>query len=140
MDHDAVKLALAYLCATFRAEVDRWQARAYSRLLQGYADDLIWAGAERLLALASQGVKYYPIPTAPQWKEQIERELRQRRAHAAALHADCPTCLGSRWVDTPQGVVRCACHQRMMAAMTQIGVPQLETRDDPATGFNADAE
>ena len=132
MDQTAVKMALAYLCATFRAEVDAWQARAYTRILKGYADDLVWAGAERLVAAAGQGQKYYPIPTAPQWREQIERELRDRRKQAAALHAECQTCDGTRWVDTPRGVVRCQCHQRMMAAMTAVGTPaQLEaTHDD----------
>ena len=128
-EQSAVKMALAYLCATFRAEVDAWQARAYTRVLKGYPEDLVWAGAERLIALSARGQKYYPIPTAPQWKEQVERELRDRRKHAAALHANCQTCHGARWLDTPRGVVRCPCHQRMMAAMTQIGVPQLETTD-----------
>jgi len=132
MENDAVKMALAYLCASFRAEVDAWQARAYSRILKGYADELVWAGAERLLSAAAQGQQFYPLPTAPQWKEQIERELRARRKQAAAIHATCATCHGTRWVDTPVGVVRCQCHVRMMAAMTAVGIPaQLEaTRDE----------
>ena len=64
-----VQAGLAYLVSTFRAEVDSWQVRAYTKALAGIDAETVMAAAEHLIDQAAAGRKFYPLPNAPAWKE-----------------------------------------------------------------------
>ena len=56
-----VQSALAYLVSTFRAEVDSWQVRAYTKALAGIDAETVMAAAEHLIDQAAAGRKFYPV-------------------------------------------------------------------------------
>lgn len=117
-----VKDALAYLCATFRAEVDSWQVRAYEKALQGIPAPVVMAAAEALVEEAAQGRKFFPLPTAPDWKRAAQARLQRLRADVAK--AALSACEHDGWEQVEEDGVwkarRCACHQQAMQAMLAV--------------------
>lgn len=112
---------LEFLCQNFGAEIDAWERRAYERTLAGIDPGVVAEAAQLLVDEAAAGRKFFPIPKAPDWKGACVKVIQKRRVAAAELHKDCDVCHGSRWIDTPQGMARCGCHVRMMAAMDAVG-------------------
>ena len=119
--------ALAYLVATFRAEVDSWQVRAYQRALTDIDAETVMAAAERLIDQAAAGRKFYPLPTAPEWKQACSEVIATKRKAAFALMtASCehPSFMesyqdehGAHWTR------RCDCYQQGIKAMEAAGQP-----------------
>lgn len=130
-----VKDALAYLCATFRAEVDSWQVRAYERALAGIPAPVVMQAAETLVEAAAQGRKFYPLPTAPEWKQAAQGLVQALRAEAAK--AALATCEHGGWEQVLEDGVwkarRCACHQTAMTAMLAVA-PDVPVRAMLAEG------
>ena len=122
-----IESGLAYLCATFRAELDSFQVRAYKRALAGIAGDVVMTACERLIDEAAAGRKFYPLPTAPQWKEACAKVLDQKRRDAFRLST--ASCEHSRFMEEYQKddgtwwTRRCACYQQGMKAMEAAGQP-----------------
>jgi hypothetical protein len=127
MSSEATKAGLMLLCATFRAEVDKWQVRAYERALKDVPEPFILAGADRLVAEATAGRKFYPLPTAPEWKAACGVEIQEARKKAASLLLS--TCSHSgHWVTVTlnngvEAVRRCPCYRQAMTAMDQVATP-----------------
>ncbi|NBQ41610.1 MAG: hypothetical protein EBU23_03345, partial [Mycobacteriaceae bacterium] len=59
-----VKALALFLGATFRADIDALQLRAYARVLEGIADDVLLAAGEKLVDEAASGKRFFPVPTA----------------------------------------------------------------------------
>ena len=124
---DAIGNGLAYLCATFRAEVDSWQVRAYRRALAEIPADIIMDAAEHLIDQAANGRKFFPLPQAPQWKEACATVIKTRRQDAFKLGTsgcDHPSFMES--YQDAQGVQwtrRCDCYQRGQQLMAAAGQP-----------------
>ena len=122
-----IQAALAYLCATFRAEVDSWQVRAYQRALKDLDRETIMAAAEHLIDQAAAGRKFYPMPTAPEFKEACAGVIDRKRKAAFALGTsgcDHPGYMEEYQDD--KGVWwtrRCACYQRGKQLMEAAGQP-----------------
>lgn len=127
MSTEAVKAGLMLLCATFRAEVDQWQARAYHRALKDVPESFILAGADRLVAEAAAGRQFYPMPTAPQWKQACAAEIAQARQKASAVLLGQCSHAGHwesvRLADGTEAVRRCGCYRRALSAMDAIAAP-----------------
>lgn len=118
-----IKDALAYLCATFRATVDTWQARAYIKTLEDLPPAHVMRAAEVLVAEAAAGRKFYPLPTAPEWRKACLALLdEERKKMATTLLADCTHDGGWEQFETEDGWIarRCACHKAAMAAIRQL--------------------
>lgn len=124
---DAVKTGLLMLCATFRAEVDAWQARAYTRALKDVPEAFVMAGADRLVAEAAAGRQFYPMPTAPQWKQACAAEIAQARQKASAVLLGQCSHAGHwesvRLADGTEAVRRCGCYRRALAEMDAVAAP-----------------
>lgn len=126
MSTEAVKAGLMLLCATFRAEVDQWQARAYHRALKDVPEAFILAGADRLVNEAAGGRKFYPLPTAPDWKAACAKEITLARQKAAQLLLSTCSHSGHWETVTDHGVDavrRCACYRQAMTAMNTVAAP-----------------
>jgi hypothetical protein len=124
---DAIGNGLAYLCATFRAEVDSWQVRAYRRALATIPADIIMDAAEHLINQAANGRKFFPLPQAPQWKAACAEVIQTKRQNAFRLGTtgcDHPSFMES--YQDAQGLQwtrRCACYQRGKQLMAAAGEP-----------------
>ena len=124
---DAIGNGLAYLCATFRAEVDSWQVRAYRRALAKIPADIMMDAAERLIDQAAAGRKFYPLPTAPEWKAACVAVINTKRQDAFRLGTqgcDHPSFMES--YQDAQGrewTRRCDCYQRGQQLMAAAGQP-----------------
>ncbi len=124
---DAIGNGLAYLCATFRAEVDSWQVRAYRRALATIPADIIMDAAEHLIDQAANGRKFFPLPQAPQWKEACATVIKARRQDAFKLGTsgcDHPSFMES--YQDENGVEwtrRCQCYLRGKQLMAAAGEP-----------------
>jgi len=124
---DAIGNGLAYLCATFRAEVDSWQVRAYRRALAEIPADIIMDAAEHLIDQATNGRKFFPLPQAPQWKEACATVIKARRQDAFKLGTsgcDHPSFMES--YQDENGVEwtrRCQCYLRGKQLMAAAGQP-----------------
>ena len=124
---DAIGNGLAYLCATFRAEVDSWQVRAYRRALAKIPADIIMDAAEHLIDQAANGRKFFPLPQAPQWKEACATVIKARRQDAFKLGTsgcDHPSFMES--YQDENGVEwtrRCQCYLRGKHLMAAAGQP-----------------
>lgn len=122
-----IKNALAYLVATFRSEVDTYQARAYERALAGIPGEVVMAAAEHLIDQAAAGRKFYPMPTAPEWKEACSKVIETKRREAFQIGVS--GCEHPRFLDEYQddkGVWwtrRCACYERGKQLMAAAGEP-----------------
>ena len=124
---ETIKAGLMLLCATFRAEVDKWQVRAYERALADVPEAFILAGADRLVAEATGGRKFYPLPTAPDWKAACAVEIKEaRRKVASLLLSNCAHA--GHWetvtlVNGVDAVRRCVCYRQAMTAMDAVATP-----------------
>ena len=122
-----VQAGLAYLVSTFRAEVDSWQVRAYTKALAGIDAETVMAAAEHLIDQAAAGRKFYPLPTAPEWKAAGATVIKTRRQDAFKLGTsgcDHPSFMES--YQDAQGVQwtrRCGCYQRGQQLMAAAGQP-----------------
>jgi len=122
-----IKNALAYLVATFRAEVDSYQVRAYERVLREIPGDVVMDAAEDLINQAAGGRKYYPMPTATEWKEACSKIIQKRRK--AAFEIGASGCTHPSYLEEYQderGVWwsrRCACYERGKKLMLAAGTP-----------------
>ena len=122
-----VQAGLAYLVSTFRAEVDSWQVRAYTKALAGIDAETVMAAAEHLIDQAAAGRKFYPLPTAPEWKAACATVIKTRRQDAFKLGTsgcDHPSFMES--YQDAQGVQwtrRCGCYQRGQQLMAAAGQP-----------------
>lgn len=127
MSSEATKTGLMLLCATFRAEVDKWQVRAYERALSDVPAPFIMAGADRLVAEATAGRKFYPLPTAPEWKAACAREIQEARKKVASLLLSSCSHAG-HWesvtlANGAEAVRRCPCYRQAMTAMNEVAAP-----------------
>lgn len=132
-----IKGALAYLVATFRAEVDTYQARAYERALAEIPGDVIMEAAEDLINQAAGGRKFYPMPTAPEWKEACSKIIEKKRR--AAFLIGINGCEHPSFLEEYQderGVWwtrRCQCYERgkklMAAAGESLALPSYTERE-----------
>ena len=122
-----VQSALAYLVSTFRAEVDSWQVRAYTKALAGIDAETVMAAAEHLIDQAAAGRKFYPLPTAPEWKAACVAVINTKRQDAFRLGTqgcDHPSFMES--YQDAQGrewTRRCDCYQRGQQLMAAAGQP-----------------
>ena len=122
-----VQSALAYLVSTFRAEVDSWQVRAYTKALAGIDAETVMAAAEHLIDQAAAGRKFYPLPTAPEWKAACVAVINTKRQDAFRLGTegcDHPSFMES--YQDAQGrewTRRCGCYQRGQQLMAAAGQP-----------------
>ena len=122
-----VQAGLAYLVSTFRAEVDSWQVRAYTKALAGIDAETVMAAAEHLIDQAAAGRKFYPLPTAPEWKAACVAVINTKRQDAFRLGTqgcDHPSFMES--YQDAQGVQwtrRCGCYQRGQQLMAAAGQP-----------------
>lgn len=127
MTSSPIKNALAYLVATFRSEVDSYQARAYERALKDVAGEVVMAAAEQLINQAAAGRKFYPMPTAPEWKEAAAQVIATKRREAFQIGvAGCEHPQFMESYRDEQGVEwtrRCACYQRGKQLMAAAGEP-----------------
>lgn len=119
--------ALAYLVATFRAEVDSYQVRAYQRALADIDGETVMAAAERLINQAANGRKFYPLPTAPEWKQACRDIIAQKRKAAFAVMTEaCEHAAFMEEYQDERGVWwtrRCACYRQGIKAMAAAGRP-----------------
>lgn len=122
-----IKSLALFLGATFRADIDALQLRAYARALDGIADDVLLAAGEKLVDEAASGKRFFPVPTPADVKRQAAAVLAERRKAAAARAlADCQHDSG--WtsftdVDGVERVKRCDCWRAAQAAMNAVGQP-----------------
>jgi len=126
MSNESVQSGLMLLCATFRAEVDKWQVRAYERALKEVPEAFILAGADRLIAEATAGRKFYPLPTACEWKAACAVEIAEARKKVASLLLSTCSHTGHWETVTENGVeavTRCACYRHAMKAMNTVAQP-----------------
>ena len=122
-----VQAGLAYLVSTFRAEVDSWQVRAYTKALAGIDAETVMAAAEHLIDQAAAGRKFYPLPTAPEWKEACASVIKTRRQDAFKLGTsgcDHPSFMESYKDDAGvEWTRRCQCYQRGKQLQAAAGKP-----------------
>lgn len=111
---------LALFMATFRAKLDDYQVRAYSRSLDGIPADVLFEAADGLINAAAGGRKFYPLPTAPDVKGACAEVMSKRRNAAARLHLDGCEHSG-HWIDEGRGMTRCPCWTQAMRAMETVG-------------------
>lgn len=127
INSDAIGNGLAYLCATFRSEVDSWQVRAYRRALAAIPADIIMDAAEHLIDQAAAGRKFYPLPQAPEWKEACAVVIKTRRQDAFKLGTsgcDHPSFMESYKDDAGvEWTRRCQCYQRGKQLQAAAGKP-----------------
>lgn len=132
---DAVKAGLALLSATFRAELDAWQVRAYQRALKGVPADVLLVAADRLIDQAASGRKFFPLPTAPDWKGACAVILEERRRAAFLMGLEgCDHSSQFEEFTDKYGVIRmrrCACYQRGQALMAAVGALALPSYTEP---------
>ncbi|MFN0314759.1 MAG: hypothetical protein ACKVQA_06965 [Burkholderiales bacterium] len=122
-----IEAGLALLMSTFRAELDSYQVRAYQRALKGLSADVVLPACDRLIDEAAAGRKFFPMPTAPQWKEACSKVIEAQRKEAFRLGTvgcEHPSFLEEYQDD--KGVWwtrRCACYQRGKQLMEAAGQP-----------------
>ena len=127
MSTSPVQAGLAYLVSTFRAEVDSWQVRAYTKALAGIDAETVMAAAEHLIDQAAAGRKFYPLPTAPEWKQACAVIIDSKRQAAFRLGlggCDHPSFMES--YQDENGVEwtrRCQCYLRGKQLMAAAGQP-----------------
>lgn len=123
----AVKQGLAFMTATFRAELDKPQVRAYVRALKDVPPDVLMDAAQLLIDEAAAGRKFYPMPLAPDWKGACAKVINQRRAVALKALGACAICDGTRWlekeVDGVKRLTRCYCFVKLLADADAVGKP-----------------
>lgn len=138
MSTSPVQAGLAYLVSTFRAEVDSWQVRAYTKALAGIDAETVMAAAESLIDQAAAGRKFFPLPTAPEWKAACAAVIKTKRQDAFRLGTagcDHPSFMESYQDDQGlQWTRRCACYERgkqwMAAAGQPLALPPVTSDDD----------
>ena len=122
-----VQAGLAYLVSTFRAEVDSWQVRAYTKALAGIDAETVMAAAEHLIDQAAAGRKFYPLPTAPEWKAACATVIKTKRENAFRLGTagcDHPSFMESYRDDAGvEWTRRCACYERGKQLQAAAGKP-----------------
>lgn len=122
-----VEAGLALLTSTFRAELDSYQVRAYQRALKGLPADVVLPACDRLIDEAAAGRQFFPMPTAPQWKEACAKIIEAKRKEAFRLGtAGCEHPSFMEEYQDERGVSwtrRCACYQRGKLAMAAVGEP-----------------
>ena len=127
MSTSPVQAGLAYLVSTFRAEVDSWQVRAYTKALAGIDAETVMAAAESLIDQAAAGRKFFPLPTAPEWKAACAAVIKTKRQDAFKLGTtgcDHPSFMESYKDDAGvEWTRRCACYQRGKQLMAAAGQP-----------------
>lgn len=126
-----IRQGLEFLCQTFGAEIDAWERKAYERTLKGIDGGVLAEAAQLLVDESAAGRKFYPLPKAPDWKAACVKVIQKRRKAIADSEKPCEVCHGSRWQDTPNGLTRCECHTRLMAAMDAAGQLLPATAEQP---------
>lgn len=127
MANGPVEAGLALLMATFRAELDTYQVRAYKRALQDLPADVVLPACDHLIDQAASGRKFYPMPSAPEWKQACAVVVQAKRRQAFKIGtAGCehPSFMESYRDD--QGVEwtrRCECYKRGKALAAAAGEP-----------------
>lgn len=122
-----IEAGLALFVATWRAELDSYQVRAYKRALEGITADVLLAAADSLIDQAAAGRQFYPLPSAPQWKQACAVVVQAKRRQAFKIGtAGCehPSFMESYRDD--QGVEwtrRCQCYKRGKALAAAAGEP-----------------
>ncbi len=122
-----VQAGLAYLVATFRADVDSWQVRAYTKALAGIDAETVMAAAEHLVNQAAAGRKFFPLPTAPDWKAACAAVIETQRR--AAFQQGVANCTHPSFMESYQdaeGVEwtrRCDCYRRGKQLMAAVHAP-----------------
>jgi hypothetical protein len=122
-----VEAGLALLVSTFRAEIDSYQVRAYKRALVGLDAETVLAAADRLIDQAANGRKFYPLPTAPEWKQACAVVIEGKRQAAFRLGiGGCDHPAFMEEYQDERGITwtrRCACYQRGKQLMEAAGQP-----------------
>lgn len=118
MNNQHIRQLVVVLAASFRAEIDALQLRAYERALQGMTEDVLVQATDRLVMAAARGEKYYPVPTPPQCLEMCHRVISERRIEAVKLHLEhCDH--DSHFEEIDGKLQRCSCFRRAMIAMKE---------------------
>jgi len=138
MANGPIEAGLALLMATFRAELDTYQVRAYQRALQDLPADVVLPACDHLIDQAAAGRKFYPLPTAPEWKQACAVIIDGKRQAAFRLGlggCDHPSFMES--YQDENGVEwtrRCQCYLRgkqlMAAAGKPLALPALMLEED----------
>ena len=125
MSTNAVEAGLALLVSTFRADLDSYQVRAYKRALAGIDGETVLAAADHLIDQAAGGRKFYPLPSAPEWKQACASVIDTKRKAAFQIGiggCDHPSFLEE--YQDERGVWwtrRCGCYQRGKQLMESAG-------------------
>lgn len=113
--------------AAFRARMEAFAA-AYRHELTDEAIPVYWLALRRIpedirdeaMARCTLTLRFFP--TVAELVAAAADVADERRAVAArtakALRDGCPDCHGSGWREAARGVVRCTCHARALALMT----------------------
>ena len=125
MANGPIEAGLALLMATFRSELDSYQVRAYQRALKDLPADVVLPACDRLIDEAAAGRKFFPMPTAPEWKQACAVVIEFKRREAFKLGTagcDHPSFMES--YKDEHGVEwtrRCQCYQRGKQLMAAAG-------------------
>jgi hypothetical protein len=126
MANGPVEAGLALLMATFRAELDTYQVRAYQRALQDVPADVVLLACDHLIDQAAAGRKFYPTPTAPEWKQACAVVIETKRRKAFRLGTsgcEHPSFMESYKDDAGvQWTRRCECYKLGKQLMEAAGV------------------
>lgn len=130
----SIEAGLALFCATFRAELDSYQVRAYKRALSGIDAETVLTAADHLIDQASAGRKFYPLPSAPEWKQACAAVIERKRQAAFRIGLDgCDHPAFMEEYQDERGAWwtrRCACYRRgkqlMEAAGQAVALPPVE--------------
>lgn len=127
MTASGIESGLALLVSTFRADLDSYQVRAYKRALAGIDAEIVLSAADHLIDQAANGRKFYPLPSAPEWKAACQVIIARKRK--AAFEIGVGGCDHPSYLEEYQderGVWwtrRCRCYQRGKQLMDAAGQP-----------------